>query len=266
MLGQNSLATNLNLPDQIIKDISLIMVNRSASTPDSFMITEEIVGATSPGKVYKVTALGLCETKKTAPNHKALASLAMHVPNHVAIKGEWLENIDREDRSANILGGFGVLKYQNKTLAIPVAESTKENLLFYGAKLLDFNDELVIDANRPLPICTMNIGEKYVEDYLLKESLGHGFYLEYHDMPHFHMPLDENSKGYLILGKKAEDNILHLSAFSIPFGKAIYTPGNIIHDDAMLIGKYQVIYSVTENFSTVIVTSPGGLTRVIAVD
>lgn len=31
---------------------------------------------------------------------------------------------------------------------------------------------------------------------------------------------------------------------------ALYTPGNIIHDDALLIVRYQVVYSVTENFST----------------
>ena len=103
----------------------------------------------------------------------------------------------------------------------------------------------------------MDIGSGYVPSYLHVESLGGGSFVEYHDRPHLHMPLDEDAHGHLLLGKRGGEDYL-LSAFSIPFGHAIYTPPMALHADPYLVGRYLVIYSVTENFSTVVFRNPEG--------
>ena len=246
------------LPDEIKRDIPLLMVDRQSDTPDSYMITEKIVGAILPTKIYHLTLEGLIESEADFMGEPSESHNTVVEPPLISVAGQWVHGDSADDRSANILGGFGTLEIENDLLVIPAAQTNSDTLAYYGARLLDLGDEIVFDTSKALPICTMSIGENYRENYLLKEKLGGGFYLEYHDMPHFHMPLNDQARGYLILGKKADDGSYQLSAFNIPFGKAIYTPGNIIHDDALLIGKYQVVYSVTENFSTVVVKGPEG--------
>jgi hypothetical protein len=44
-----------------------------------------------------------------------------------------------------------------------------------------------------------------------------------------------------------------MTAFSIPFGKAIYIPPNTYHCDACLIGDYNVIYTITGNYKTYLI-------------
>jgi|HubBroStandDraft_4_1064222.scaffolds.fasta_scaffold68854_2 hypothetical protein len=255
-LAQN---TSFDLPEEIVQQLPLLMVDRKTDDPDSYMITEELVGVVLPQKSYRVTLEGL--VVKQQSDNKAV-SYAFYdsqvLPPFISVSGEWVQAEKAEGSNANILGGNGRLKIGNKTLAIPVAQTNSANLEYYGARMLKFGDEVIFETDRALPVFRMQIGINYAKNYLLKNNFGGGFYLEYHDMPHFHMPLNEESGGYLILGKKAENNSYHLSAFSIPFGAAIYTPGNVIHDDALLVGSYQVVYSVTENFSTVTVTGPEG--------
>ena len=94
----------------------------------------------------------------------------------------------------------------------------------------------------------MEVGENYVPDYIY--PIGGGIYLEYHDFPHFHMPVNSECRGYLILGKYQDGDIL-LSAFKIPCGYAIYTPPQVIHNDIFLIGRYIVVYALTREYSTV---------------
>ena len=97
----------------------------------------------------------------------------------------------------------------------------------------------------------MNIGETYVEHYLKVPKLGGATYIEYHDRPHFHLPLNRSASGHMVLGH-FKGNEYILSAFKIPFGYGIYTPPELLHADAYLIGRYMVVYSITEHFSTVL--------------
>ena len=59
------------------------------------------------------------------------------------------------------------------------------------------------------------------------------------------------------MGKKLKDSY-QLTAFKIPFGYAIYTGPNVIHADSFLIGDYSVVYSITENYSTVLIQNKEG--------
>lgn len=195
-------------------------------------------------------------------------------PSSIKIPYNWKEAGAGEVSSSNILGGNGVFNVgELHSLEIPQAETTKENLAFYGAKLLTPGERISfevaptpgkeIEKDIAIPLTKMKIGKDYVKEYLLKDKakdgseLGGGAYVEKHDRPHFHMPLTKDSGGVLILGKKVEGE-LYLSAFKITYGKAIYTPGNIPHSDAYLYGEYAVVYSFTQNASTVIFKSGDG--------
>jgi hypothetical protein len=102
----------------------------------------------------------------------------------------------------------------------------------------------------------MSIGPNYVEKWIWNKDVGE--YLEYHDRPHLHVPMNEDASGYLILGKLVGKECYCLTAFSIPYGYGIYTPPNIIHSDAHLVGKYLTVYSKTESYSTVILKNKDG--------
>ena len=103
----------------------------------------------------------------------------------------------------------------------------------------------------------MTIGKNYYEGYI--KGKDKGIYLEYHDTGHFHMPLNEQCSGFLLLGKKMAyckrtyEHQIYLTGFEIPYGYAIYTPPNTIHCDLFLTGKYKVAYTMTNNYSTAII-------------
>ena len=229
-----------------------IKVERSGATPNSFMITEDVIGSVHPGRKYKATINGLIETnaKSTIKN----TNLDVVEPKYISIDGEWLPEGNDIPSNANLLGGFGTLKIKDRVLNIPENLATYENLAYYGAKLVKLDDIFEFETEAELPVTIMNIGSAYVEEYLKIESLGGGAYIEYHDRPHFHLPIDAEAEGQMIIGHQ-KDGEYRLSAYKIPFGYGIYTPPHLLHADAFLVGRYIVVYSVTENFSTVILKS-----------
>ena len=169
----------------------------------------------------------------------------------IKIKGHIKSNSSNVISSNNILGKNDYFITGLNNIVIPENDASQTLLNFYGAELISSNDVFNLNYQKKLPLFHVSIGSDYVNGYLLKENYGDGFYIEKHDTPHYHQPLDENSNGFLILGKFIDD-YLYLSKFKIPFGKAIYTPANIYHNDAFLIGNYNVIYTRTPNYSTLI--------------
>jgi hypothetical protein len=141
-------------------------------------------------------------------------------------------------------------------LTVPVAECTAANLAFYGAELISPSDCWqfeVPDELTNLPMTSMWVGETYAADYILRkgkedEFFG-GAYLEWHDVPHFHMPLDNDAKGILVLGKMVDDKMM-MSGFRLKFGTAVYMHPWTLHNDCFLIGKYGCVYASTEHFQT----------------
>ncbi|WP_065432209.1 hypothetical protein [Vibrio scophthalmi] len=111
-------------------------------------------------------------------------------------------------------------------------------------------DLVFVRSTGNLPITITPIGDTYVKDYLLEAAHGGGTYLEEHDRPHFHMPIDKFASGFLIIGKET-DSVRELSAFK--YLTDMDRNGSwTIHSDAYLVGRYMVIYSATPEFSTVI--------------
>ncbi len=151
----------------------------------------------------------------------------------------------------NILGGNDSLLVENNALEIPVAETTPENLGYYGASLLKNGDLFVFECCKNLPVSEMHIGESYIAGYIMHPLAGGGVYLEHHNTPHFHLPKNIAAGGYLLLGKYRGDDY-QVSAFKIPFGYGIYTAPHTLHNDSFLTGKYIVVYTVAENYATAI--------------
>lgn len=237
-------------------EVAPLMMTRHGDDESAFMITKDIIKAINPHKPYRISLRGLEPSQK--PIQKKLVVSSLLPPPHTCVTGAWMTASDDASNDANILGGFGTLQIDANEVVIARALASKEALSYYGAELYKVGEDIEFDADTPLPLTMVSIGANYASGYLMKGELGGGFYLEYHDRPHFHMPSDANARGYLILGKKVAPDQYHLSAFNIPFGYAIYTPGNVIHADSMLVGEYFVVFSVTKNFSTALLKNKNG--------
>ena len=225
-----------------------IIVNRKGISKDAFMTTTDILYETIPYLDYQVTKNGL-ELTNISKNKQ---EIKIQIPKYFEFTGKWLSDIEikNELKDANILGGFSKFEIDLDEINIPIQDATIENLMYYNVKLLKMNDIITFETNDHLPLCIVNIGKTYINDYILQENYGCGVYLEYHKNPHFHMPINENSGGGIILAKKIEQDKYHISCFRIPYGYATYIPPYTIHNDCFLIGEYYVIYSKSEPFST----------------
>jgi hypothetical protein len=226
-----------------------IIINRRGNEIDSNMTTLDIISEVKPNKFYKIKSNELLELKDNVDcMNDAICIVNMgNEVKHISILNNWNNDANIDTNSSNILGKSGNLYLNSNILKIPIANIN--DIGFYGCELYKYNDIIKFDINYNLPITIIEIGKNYIKDYIMK--IAGGIYLEYHDRPHFHMPLDDKSDGYLVIGKYNGDKIM-LSAFRIPLGYGVKIPNNVIHNDCFLIGKYLVIYSKTENYSTVL--------------
>ncbi len=254
--GHHAFTAASTLPDDLLRDLEGLIVDRRGTSAEAFMVTDDIIGHVVPGESYRLTLDGL-EPTDLAPTP---SSCIAQTPPHVTIAGAWADVGETEAINANILGGFGSfnLATADTTLAIPEAPATPEMLAYYGANLVAVGDVLCLEASGNLPVTVTSVGPRYVDDYVMVEGLGDGFYIEVHDRPHLHMPMDEDAGGHLVFGKKRDDGRYNLSAFRIPFGHAVVMSPYIIHTDACLVGRFLVIYSITKDFSTVILRASSG--------
>ncbi|MCV2892715.1 hypothetical protein [Lentibacter sp. XHP0401] len=246
----DALASTRAMPDDLIAAIPVLMVNRLGTTPTAYMKTENFLSHCEPGKNYRVSI-----DEGFVPSDEGPAPRPKPVqPPHLVLDGQWDEAINYTNDSSNILGGNGRYVHSSgKTeIVIPVAETTAEHLAYYGSWLVKSGNPVRFESTGNLPVTVTSVGHDYPQNYLLREELGGGAYLEVHDRPHFHMPLEHNNGGYLIIGKMGDDGIKRVSAFHIPYGYGIHMGPWVIHSDAYIIGRHLVIYSATPEFSTVI--------------
>lgn len=185
---------------------------------------------------------------------------------HATFTATWRREISIAQDESNILGGNGLLLVDTTegSIAIPIVEATEEHLSYYRAHLLENSDCFRFQTpSNNFPLFKMEIGHDYVEGYLMKKNKG--MYLEYHQEPHYHEPLNADAGGAYILAREVGDaplsadgierKIYHLTAFKVPFGKAVYTEPGAIHDDAATNGHWRVGYTIAlgiAEFSTVI--------------
>lgn len=163
------------------------------------------------------------------------------------------ENVNNvKNTESNILGDNVVFKCEDEQYYLRVQEATKEKLAYYDCKLLEQNESFYFNSNENMALFKMEITNNYIKDYIMDESRGGGIYFEYHNLPHIYLPLNKSSRGCIILAKKIRNNRYDVSAFYIPYGKALYINPNVIHNDCFLIGDYHVVYGKSKNYSTAI--------------
>jgi hypothetical protein len=226
-----------------------LLIDRRNTIEQSNMTTKRFIKEIIKNKFYKITTNSLEETIDNDNNISLSIMKKKSEINKIFIKCDWqnIKSMDIDTNKSNILGKSGKL-YLKSNISVPIIGSN--SLHYYNVKLYNINDIISFDHN--LPLFEMEIGKNYVDEYIMKKA--GGVYLEEHERPHFHMPLTEDSCGYMILGKKVKGGI-ELSAFTIPYGEALYMPNNIIHNDCFLIGNYNVIYSKTPNYKTVLLVN-----------
>ena len=230
-----------------------IMIDRKGDVPDSNMTTLDVTNIVKPGVFYKITSDSLLKTRFKFTNYPINSNITKDDINHIEIKNNWNWNSNMCTSKSNILGDSGILTIDSKDLdnniklTIPIADI--ENLEFYGCTLYGHGDMIGFDIDSELPVAIVEIGKNYIDHYIMKKA--GGVYLEIHDRPHFHMPLNKEAGGYLVIGKYHNENIL-LSAFNIPYGYGVKMSNNVIHNDCFLTGNYLVVYSKTEDYSTVL--------------
>jgi len=255
-IKQNNLTSVSNLPNEIRRELATIMVDRCGASNEAFMRTDCLLGHVKPDTIYRVGMDGLTQDPRAA-----LTEMPTGIaPDFAVMDGRWESNIDYENDDANILGGSGryVLPSGQHALEIPEVEPCPAQLAFYGCRLVKVGDTLSFDTNAPLPVTITTVGKTYVADYLFRKEHGGGEFLEIHDRPHFHMPLDKEAAGHMLIGKTRSDGIRVVSAFRIPYGYGILTSPWAVHVDSHLVGRYMVVYSVTKHFSTVIIRKSNG--------
>jgi hypothetical protein len=223
-----------------------IFVNRHGIGENAFMITHRLIRIFKPNTLMYLTVGHLIEID-FQPNQ--ITQSYSSIPPSIVINGHLDDYIETTEHN-NILGKNQIMKLDNTNeINIPIAETTEEHLNFFGCKLIKNDIPFELKNEIEMPLFQVSIGEKYVEDYLLKDTHGGGFYIERHNTPHYHQAMNKISRGYLILGKQVTNGIL-LSKFRIPPECAIYTPSNTYHNDAYLIGDYLVIYNKTDDYNT----------------
>lgn len=143
-------------------------------------------------------------------------------------------------------------KISNKILHIDIPVVNLENINLreltflqnkYGFKYFSINKDVSINLGNPYPICStiVTIGEKYVSEYLFGND--YGIYIEQHEMPHVHRPMTKTSKGYMLYGKKNDNQTFDFIFIDVGNNGWIYTHPYSWHADCYLTGQWEVMYS-----------------------
>lgn len=225
-----------------------LFVNRIGLNDEAYMKTIKIVTTFDKHSlvIWQNNNLEISEKPLTIKGYK------LHKPKRLKINIKIIETLETLETNNNILGKNSFIIIEEQLIKIPVEVATNDKLNYYFCNLIENGDVFKLNNNSDIQNLNIEVGSNYFKDYILQTELGNGLYIETHDTPHFHQPLNSACSGYLILGKIKKDELI-LTAFKIPFGKAIYTPPHAYHCDACLVGEYNVIYTITENYKTYLI-------------
>ncbi len=247
-----------------------MLIHRQGVFPNANMTAIGLHAVVKGDETYRVstqTGLTLASPSAEGVDLESVSKSSVHdePPAHLTIAAVWDTDAVSEGGQENILGDNVIFQIRtpDTEIAIPVLDASAHPLGYYGAILIDENT-MVRFPNDPYPIWKMQLGEMYIDGFIMT-SQGKGFYLEYHhDRPHWHQPLTEDSGGYYILAREVGvdgggNRSYHLTGFRIPYGKAVYTGMGAIHCDAALTGENWLVgYTDSNNFSTALVRNLNG--------
>lgn len=239
------------LPEDIKIKLERIINYRFGVLPESNMMTTALLSHVEAHKLYRFKPGSLLPVAHST--HPARMADTPMIPKLTEISGEWTTTVSHARSEANVLGQFGSFYTTEQLIKLQVEEATKEKLAYYDAVLLNSGDDMLMTENESLPVNIVQFERNYSEGYLKLPEYGGGYYLEVHNTPHLWSHVTPDGGGVVLLGKKIKHNCYHLSAFTIPFGTAIYIPGGVIHCDGLLVGSVMAIYTITPDYSTVII-------------
>jgi hypothetical protein len=234
---------------------SELFVKRIGNTNDSYMITTDLIDI-FPKQctiLFNNNTIKCTDTKNYIEIPKILYQ---ETPNFIIVEGNFVLNTNDSNYVSknNILGNNSIFYTKMNVIEIPIIKCTSELLQFFGCTIISNGDILKLNNHIEMPFFKIKIGKNYKNGFLIQQDLGEGFYIETHDTPHIHQPINNDAEGYLVLSNR-QDNMLLLSKVRIPYGQAIYIPPNTYHNDSLLIGDYNVLYTKTNNYQTYIFTT-----------
>ncbi len=238
-------------------------VDRRGDTPNSNMTTLAFEQTVEKGSTYRfVSGRGIVAAPGEVAREMVASDIVPSGLKFATLDADWDSAVGVADDS-NILGGNGTFTIHSDDVefSIPIVEATEEALRYFGAHLLRDGDCFEFNATGQFPIFTMEVGVNYVRDCVMAK--GKGLYLEHHNEPHYHEPLDSDAGGVYLLAKRVTSEVgrsqYRVVGFRIPPGHAVYSEPGAIHDDGTVTGRWRVGYTKAELFSTAVIKNRAGV-------
>lgn len=230
------------------------LLNVHRGPPSGRMDTLGLVTTVQSREAYQVDGVNVKTSNELFAldlEHEATHPSQVIQPEHLEFTAEWDPKVTTSGEGNNILCDNGGFYFREASLRVPIVKATTETLAYYGAILVPSDTAVRFPNEEPFPLWKMEVGTDYVKDYIMSETGGGGFYLEFHhDQPHFHMIV--NGGGHYLLAKKVGEERYHLTAFELSNGQAVYTKKGAIHCDAALTGEIICGYTASEDCETVL--------------
>jgi hypothetical protein len=234
-------------------NLNKLIIERIGITSNAIMKTNHIIShQIFPNRPYKFLWSNLLEIEELCEGNIKTISKDIIKPESIEINYEMNEVKLNNCKSSNIFNKTSTFVCNQQKIKIPIINASHETLAYYNCLLLNFTDIFIFNSSytKPHTLFEMFIGKDYVKNYIMQENYGGGIYLEYHDNPHFHAPSNNKSAGFLTLGKKTESNKIEITGFRIPYGRGVFMPEGVYHNDCFLTGHWNVIYDNSNNYLT----------------
>lgn len=142
--------------------------------------------------------------------------------------------------NASIFAGLGALLVPGD-FRIPAVDATPETVEFYGLTLIAEGDSFTIESDKyDMALIEYYYSPSYRDEFLTRTEGGGGYFVERHDFPHLHIPLDDKCGGYIVIGKQLAERQFAFTAFRIPHRHGLYLPSYTIHGDGTLVGNHAI--------------------------
>jgi hypothetical protein len=220
--------------------LNKLLTNKIGTTANSFMKTVKIINNIATNRPYKLIWDELWHIEELCGGRIKGKIISINKPKSVLVK-------------VNNNGNNMITEIQN--IEIPIEIATNEKLAYYGCQLVEMMDIITFNSkeNQTLYYCQINIGDEYLDNYIMNENFGNGVYFESYNHPTFYSATYKNSGGFIIL-VKPNGMFVELTGFIIPYESGINIPENVLHSNCFLKGLWKTIYSnKTDNTSNYVI-------------
>ncbi len=209
---------------------------------------DDLVLETLSGRSFLEKGVSQWKFSLSEPSLLKLEKTETDNSERVIVEAEWYSSeaadkkgiVRNSGKDANLFDGMGALLVSDD-LKVPIVAADHERIKFYGLMLIKSGSNFPMSAfMADTLLMEYDYKFNYENDFLTQENGGGGYYVERHDFPHIHIPLNKYSQGHIIIGKRLSAIHYSFTAFKIPYGYALYTPPGTIHGDGTLKGRYAI--------------------------